>query len=220
MINMKNSVYSAIMTYTLQAQKIETATDLTGKMKAVVYGPKFPSTPIAVDAKEFFKLFKDAGESSIITLKGLDKDQDVLIHDVQKDHIKGTIVHADLYVIEKGKKVQVHVPLVFAGVSAAVKTGGANLVKVLHEIEIEAAAKDLPHELTVDLEKLVELEDQILVSDVVLPAGVTLISHGDEVVAIAAKPVEEVEEESTPIDMDAIGVSDQKGKKEEEEAAE
>lgn len=208
------------MTYTLQAQKIETTTDLKDGMKAVVYGPKFPSTPIVVNAKDFMKLFKEAGESSIITLKGLDKDQDVLIHDVQKDHLKGTIVHADLYVIEKGKKVQVHVPLVFAGVSAAVKTGGANLVKVLHEIEIEAAAKDLPHELTVDLEKLAEVEDQILVSDVALPAGVTLISHGEEVVAIAAKPVEEVEEEVAAIDMDAIGVSEQKGKKEEEESAE
>lgn len=207
------------MTYTLQAQKFETATDMTDKMKAVVYGPKFPSTSIVVNAKEFFKLFKDAGESSIITLKGLDKDEDVLIHDVQKDHIRGTIVHADLYVIEKGKKVQVHVPLVFTGVSAIVKSSQANLVKVLHEVEIEASAKDLPHELTVNLEKLVEVEDQILVSDIALPAGVTLISHGEEVVAIAAKPVEEVEEEASAIDMDAIGVSDQKGKKEEDEAA-
>ncbi len=204
------------MTYTLQAQKLETSTDMTDKMKAVVYGPKFPSTSIVVNAKEFFKLFKNAGESSIITLKGLDKDEDVLIHEVQKDHVKGTIVHADLYVIEKGKKVQVHVPLVFAGVSAAVKTGGANLVKVLHEIEIEASAKDLPHELIVNLEKLVEVEDQILVSDVDLPVGVTLISNGEELVAIAAKPVEETEDGVSAIDMDAIGVSDKKGKKEED----
>ncbi len=207
------------MTYTLQAQKFEKSTDMTNNMKAVVYGPKYPSTSIVVNAKEFFKLFREAGESSIITLKGLDKDEDVLIHDVQKDHVRGTIVHADLYVVEKGKKVQVHVPLVFDGVSPAVKTHGANLVKVLHEVEIEAAAKDLPHELMVNLEKLAELEDQILVSDIKLPAGVTLISHGEEVVAIAAKPVEEVEEETTAIDMDAIGVSEQKGKKEEEEGA-
>lgn len=189
---------------------------MTNKIKIVVYGPKFPSTSIVVDAKEFTKLFQDAGESSIITLKGLDKDQDVLIHDIQQDFLKGVIVHADLYVVEKGKKIQINVPLVFTGVSLAVKSLGANLVKVLHEIEIEAEAKDLPHELTVDLEKLAEIDDRILVSDVVLPSGVKLLSNEDDVVAIAAKHVEE-EEEVAPIDMDAIEVSDQKGKKEEDE---
>lgn len=204
------------MTYTLQAQRFETSTDMTNKIKIVVYGPKFPSTSIVVDAKEFTKLFQDAGESSIITLKGLDKDQDVLIHDIQQDFLKGVIVHADLYVVEKGKKIQINVPLVFTGVSLAVKSLGANLVKVLHEIEIEAEAKDLPHELTVDLEKLAEIDDRILVSDVVLPSGVKLLSNEDDVVAIAAKHVEE-EEEVAPIDMDAIEVSDQKGKKEEDE---
>ena len=154
MINPKNSVYSYTMTYTLQANRFETSTDMADKIKLVVYGPKFPSTSIVADSKEFAKLFKDAGESSVITLKGLDKDLDVLIHDIQKDYLKGIIVHADLYVLEKGKKIQVHIPLVFDGVSGAVKTQGANLVKVLHEIEIEAEAKDLPHELIADLSKL------------------------------------------------------------------
>lgn len=206
------------MTYTLQAQAFTPSIDMTGNLKLVVYGPKFPSTSIVVNTKEFVKLFKDAGESSVITLKGLDKNIDVLIHDVQQDILKGTIVHADLYAIEKGKKIQVHVPLVYTGVSAAVKTHGANLVKVLHEIEVEAEAKDLPHELTVDISILENLDDQILVSNLVVPAGVKIVSEPEEVIAIAAKPVEETEEDSTTIDMSAIEVSDQKGKKDEEDA--
>ncbi len=206
------------MTYTLHAEKIVAGLDMTGKMKAVCYGAKFPSTPIVVDAKEFSKLYKEAGESSVITLKGLDSDQDVLIHDIQKDVVKGIIFHADLYVVEKGKKVQVHVPLVFTGVSNAVKALGADLVKVMHEVEVEAEAKDLPHEVEVDLSKLAEVEDHITVADLPAIKGVTFVTGAEEVIAIAAKHKEETEEAVTEIDMSAIEVSDQKGKKEEEGA--
>lgn len=206
------------MTYTLNAVKVEAGLDMAGKIKAVCYGPKQPATPIAVDVKDFTKLYKEAGESSVITLKGLGADLDVLIHDVQKDAVKDTIIHADLYAIEKGKKVHVHVPLVFTGVSVAVKSLGADLVKVLHEVEVEAEAKDLPHEIEVDLSKLAEVEDQILVSDIKVSSGVRVVTGPEEVIAIAAKHKEEAEEVPTSIDMSAIEVSDQKGKKEEESA--
>lgn len=204
------------MTHTLNAQVFATNTDMTGRIKAVVYGPKFPSTSITVDAKEFTKLFKDAGESSVITLTGLDSDQDVLIHDIQKDVVKGIIVHADLYVVQKGQKITVDVPLIFTGVSAAVKSLGANLVKVLHEVEVEADAKHLPHEIVIDISSLANLDDQILVSDIPEMSGVKILTAGTDVVAIAAKPVEEAEE-PVVLDMSAIEISEKKGKKEEEE---
>ncbi len=205
------------MTYTLNAQAFHASTDMTGRIKAVVYGPKYPSTSITVDAKEFTKLFKAAGESSVITLTGLDADQDVLIHEVQTNVVKGTIIHADLYAVQKGQKITVHVPLVFTGVSPAVKLG-ANLVKVLHEVEVEAEAKNLPHEITIDISSLVNMDDQITVSDIKAMTGVEILSGSDEVIAIAAKPVEEPEEPAV-LDMSAIEISDQKGKKDEEEAA-
>lgn len=207
------------MTYTLQAQAFTPATDMAGRIKAVVYGPKFPATSISVDAKEFTKLFKAAGESSVISLKGLDNEMDVLIHEVQTNVVKGTIVHADLLALQKGQKITVHVPLVFVGVSGAVKTHGANLIKVLHEVEVEADAKHLPHEIEVDVSAIAELEDQILVSDLKVGSGVKILTGESEVIATAAKQVEE-EEESAPLDMSAIEISDQKGKKDEDEAAE
>ena len=204
------------MTHTLNAKVFSAGDDMTGRMKAVVYGPKFPSTSITVDAKEFAKLFKDAGESSVITLKGLDADQDVLIHDIQKDVVKDAIIHADLYAVQKGQKITVHVPLVFTGVSAAVKTHGANLIKVLHEVEVEAEAKNLPHEITVDIASLANIDDQITVADLHVGAGVKVLTQDTDVVAIASKPVEEAEEPAV-LDMSTIEISDQKGKKDDEE---
>lgn len=92
---------------------------------------------------------------------------------------------------------------------------------MLHEIEVEAFPKDLPHEITVDVSGLVELEQQILVSDIKVPSGVEVLTSPDEVVAIAAETKEEVESD-TPADLSSIELSEERGKKEEEgeEAAE
>lgn len=190
-----------------------------GNIPGVLYGKKEESMPITLSAKDFSKVWKEAGESSVITLSGVGSVKEALIHDVDLDPVKGGVRHVDLYVIEKGQKVSVHVPLSFDGVAPAEKLG-AVLVKVLHEIEVEAGAADLPHELTVDISKLTEVDAQILAKDITLPKGVTLVTDGDEVVALAAPATEETEE-ATPMDISAIELSEERGKKpEEEEAAE
>jgi len=109
------------------------------------------------------------------------------------------------------------VPLVFEGVSTAVKSGIGNLVKVLHEIEIEALPADLPHNLSVDISKLETLQNNILVSDIKLPARVVAIAHDGDIVASVVAQVEEKEEVVVAPDLSAIEV-EKKGKKEEEGA--
>lgn len=203
------------MTYTLNVQVSSKEIDMTNSIKAVVYGPSYPSTSLIINQKDFIKLYKEAGESSIITLKGLDNDQDVLIHDIQKNVRNGDIVHVDFYAIKKGQKIKVHVPLVFIGVSEAVKNHGADLVKNIFEIEIEAEAADLPHEIEVDLSILKEIDDNIKVSDVKLPKGVKVLNNQDDVI-VTVSTHEEEKESSTEIDMSSIEVSSAKGKKDED----
>lgn len=194
------------------------STRSSGSIPAVFYGPKAPSTSISVKGPEFLKVWRQAGESSIVTLTGLGgEDQDALIHDVVRDPVTEQVRHIDFYVIEKGKKVQVAVPLEFTGESAAVKTLGGNLIKVVHDLEIEALPKDLPHAIEVDISVLVDFDSQIKVKDIKLPTGVTAILDEDEVVALVAAAKEEVEEAPAVIDMAAIEISEKKGKKEEEE---
>jgi large subunit ribosomal protein L25 len=186
-----------------------------GKIPAVFYGPKAPTTSIAINEVDFIRVWKQAGESSIITLKGMDEEHDALIHDMDRDPVTGKIRHADFYVIEKGKKVKVGVPIEFVGVSLAVKDLGGSLIKVVHELEIEALPKDLPHGIEVDISSLATFQDQIKAGDIKLPAGVTLIAEPEEVVALVNAPKEEVEE-TAPVDISSIELSVEKGKKEEE----
>lgn len=191
-----------------------------GKIPAVFYGPKQKSTSVTVSIVDFIKTYKKAGESSVIIIKEGNNEHEALIHDIDVHPVTGAPRHADFYIIEKGKKVKVNIPLVFEGVSPAVKDKGAILVKVARELEIEAAPRELPHELKVDISSLVEFSSVIHAQDIKLPAGVTLVSGGLEIIASVAEAKEEIEE-AKPIDMSAIEVT-KKGKeaKEGEEPAE
>lgn len=185
-----------------------------GKIPAVVYGKKEESTSITLSLPDFEKVWKEAGESTVITLIGLDDAKEVLIQEVDVDPVFGTPRHVDFYAIEKGKKVSVSVPLEFVGVSPAEKELGGTLVKVLHDIEVEAFPKDLPHSIEADISGLRDFETQLHAGEIALPQGVELVTGTDEVVALVA----EAKEEEAPVeelDMDAIEVM-QKGKKEEE----
>ncbi len=190
-----------------------------GFMPAVVYGRKTESTPIAVNRKEFEKLFHAAGESTVITLTGLEGAKQALIHDVDLDPVSGAALHADFYAIEKGQTVTVAVPLEFEGVSPAVKDLGGILTKVMHELEIEVDATELPQAIIVDISALKSLEDQIKVSDLKLPKSAQLSIDPDEVVALISV-AEEEPAEPAPMDITQIETSVERGKKEEEAPAE
>jgi len=189
-----------------------------GKIPAVVYGAKDEAFSIELSARDFANVLKDAGESTVIQLSIDGSEKNVLIHDVDYDPITNQPRHADFYAVQKGQKVEVSIPLEFVGVAPVIKELGANVVKVLHEIEVEADAMSLPHELTVDVSSLTTVDSHISAKDIVLPTGVTLVTDPEEVVAIVAMPEEEPEEPVAAPDMASIGISEERGKKEEEAA--
>lgn len=187
----------------------------SGNMPAVYYGKKEESTPVSIVLADFLKVWKKAGESSIVTLKSDKGDLETLIHEVDLDPITGHPRHVDFYVFEKGHKIKIDVPIEFIGVSVAVKDLGGTLIKVIHNLKIEAMPKDLPRKIEVDISSLISFESQILAGNIALPAGVSLIEDTSEVIALVAQPKEEKEEEVATVDLSAIEV-EKKGKKEED----
>ena len=188
-----------------------------GKLPIAVYGPKEETKHYFVKLSEFLKVWKQAGESSIVKLDVDGKKFDFLIQDVQVHGITGKPIHADLYLVKEGMMIRVRVPLKFEGDAPAVKTFGGVLVKVLQDLEIEAGAANLPHEIVVNVTSLVALEDRILVGGLKLPEGVKAITGLNQIVALVSKIEEKEEEEVGPVDLTKIEV-EKKGKKEEEGA--
>ncbi len=185
-----------------------------GRMPAVVYGHKQEATPISLSIQDFSKILRDTGESSVLDLEGLGKPMQVLIQEIDRDPVTNIPRHADFLALEKGAKVEVSVPLSFVGESMAVKLG-ANLVKVLHELPVECAPADLPHEIEVDVSALAEIGDQIHVKDLSLPKGVVATIDEEETVVLAQEVEVEEETPSAGPDMSAIEV-EKKGKEETE----
>ncbi len=202
---------------TLEAKKREKGAVVPeGQMVAVFYGKTTPSTPVTISLSDFKKVWEEAGESTVVTIASDEGNHDALIHDVQFDVVTGEPVHVDFYVFEKGKKIEVEIPIEFTGKSAAVADLGGILVKVMHELPIEAAPKDLPHEIVVDISTLATFDDVIAAKDITLPDGVVLAVDGEEIIASVSEPKEEEEEETEEIDLSSIEV-EKKGKQEEEE---
>lgn len=189
-----------------------------GFMPAVIYGRKEKTASIKISQHDFKKIFKMAGESSIVSIKGLGDEKQVLIHDVDFDPVTSEPRHVDFYAIEKDKKISVKVPLEFIGEAPAVKELGGILVKALHELEIEVLPKDLPHSIEVNISPLKDFETSLYVKDIKLPEGVVALTSLDEAVASAAEAREEIEE-VPEADLESIEVEG-KGKENAKEGEE
>ncbi len=194
----------------MDAEKV----DLKESIPAVIYGPKQVPVAVTIGRKEFEKMFKTAGESTVISLTGLESPISTLVKDVNFAPIKGGIVHVDFYALEKGKEVETHVPLHFIGEAPAVKLG-AIVNKVLHEVMVICQPTDLPSHIDVDLSVLVDVESRLTIADIKCPKGVKIEADLSDTVAL----VEVIEEEKEPepvVDIADIPV-EQKGKVEEAE---
>lgn len=175
-----------------------------GIVPAVFYGPKEKATPIAIDERHLNHIWKEAGETTIVTLKGVGEDKDTLIHDAQFHPVTGKLLHVDFYVLEKGKKLKIKVPLEFTGTAPAEKLGHI-IVKTLHEVEIEVVPQELPRSLAVDLGKLENVGDHIVARDIVLPSTAVLVTLPEEIVASVKEFKEEPVEAAPAAETIIIG---------------
>lgn len=202
-----------VETRTKQADSLRTA----GYIPGVVYGPKQEPINIAIERVALDKTIEAAGESTIVSLEGLEEPIEVLIHEVAFNPARGGVEHIDFYAIERGKELTTNVALEFTGEAPVLKSG-ASLNKVLYEVEVTCRPSNLPSHIDVDLSSIETVDAQIHVSDLVIPEGVTVNDDPESVVVTVneARDETEDEEEAPEVDMDAIEV-EEKGKEDSEE---
>ncbi len=183
-----------------------------------VYGNGFDNVHVAVPAKEFAKAYKAAGETTVVTLDAAGAKVSVLIQDVVRDSFSGVVEHADFRQVRMDQKITAYVPVEFVGESPAVKAG-AVLVKAVSDLEVEALPADMPHALTVDLGKLVNVGDSILVKDLVISKKASIQAESDAMVAtVAAQREEEVAAPAMTMDDVKSETDEQKAAREKAKA--
>lgn len=171
----------------IRGSKVKTLRN-KGFLPCVVYGEGVSSEPIATSFIDFERVYKVAGESTIVGLNIEGKKYNVLIHDVAYDAMRGHPIHADFFAVRMDKLIRTMVLFVFINESNAVKHEGGTLVKVMHEVEVEALPNDLPHELYADLSLLSGFESKVLISDISVPTGVKIMAERDEIVVLVEAP--------------------------------
>lgn len=164
-----------------------------GLIPAELYGRGIENMHVVVKRKEFAKIFKEAGESSVITLRIGGDTRSALINDVGYDPVTDEVVNVDFYQIRLDEKIRVKVPIEFTGESPAVKAGGV-LVKAMKELEVEALPTTIPHAFTVDVSEIKEIGQSIYVEQLSIPKDIkVLVSLKTVVASVTAKMTEEQE---------------------------
>ncbi|TFW30748.1 50S ribosomal protein L25/general stress protein Ctc [Massilia horti] len=162
-----------------------------GQTPGIVYGGADAPQLIALDGNALFHaLKKEAFHGSILDLEIDGKTQQVLLRDFQMHAYKQLVLHADFQRVDASKKIHTKVALHFvnAETSPAVKLGGAIVSHVLNELDVECLPAQLPEFITVDLGNL-EAGGSVHVNDLTLPAGVTALTHGQNLtIATASVP--------------------------------
>ncbi len=193
-----------------------------GLVPAELYGHGLENQHLMVNAKEFEKVFKTAGESTVIDLLLGGKPHKVLVHEVERDYLSDVIEHIDFYQVRMDQKTRVHIPIELVGEAPAIKEQGGLLNRSMTEVEVEALPGDLPQKFEVSLAGLKELNQSVYAKDIALPAGVKLVVDPETVIATVTPPLKEEEVvPAAPVDVSTVKVEteEKKAEREKEKAA-
>ena len=154
------------------------------QVPAIVYGGEKAPQPISVEKSAFYKAAEsESFFSSVINLVIDGKSEQVVVRDMQRHPFKPLITHADFLRVDATHEITINVPLHVVGKekSKAIKDNGGELHVLANEVQISCLPKDLPDFLEVNIAD-VELGSTLHLTDLVLPAGVTLVelTHGED----------------------------------------
>ena len=175
-----------------------------GRIPAVCYAPGTGATAIQLDPKELDRLLhkSSAGMNTLIDLRGGGLDgKVVLVKELQRDPVMGSLLHADLFAVDVDKAIEVKVPVRIVGTPTGVTFGGGILDFPLREIEVLCLPRAIPEELPIDVAAL-QVGDSIHVRDIALPAGVELVS--DPELSVVSVVLPSKEEAETPVETVAV----------------
>ena len=187
-----------------------------GQLPAVLYGPGTDAMPIQLDAREAARVLRRVHGAQLIELTVDGQTRQVLVHDLQRDAIKGTYLHADFYAVDMNREIHVRIPIRLVGVSFAVTSLAGVLVRGLSELEVQCLPGDLITEVSADLGELKEIGQAIHVRELYVPKTIKVLTDPDELVARITYQAKE-EDLTVPVTAETAEVEViEKGKIEEE----
>jgi large subunit ribosomal protein L25 len=181
----------------------------SGRTPGIVYGGAAEPTLIELDHNALWHAIKkESFHASVLEMELAGTETKVLLRDLQMHPFKQLILHADFQRVDANTKLQMKVPLHYSGqeVSPAVKADNCLINIVVSDVQVSCLPADLPEFIAVDLSTL-KKGTSLHLNDLVLPKGVTALTHGkvNPVIVSVVAPVEEVVVEAAPAKPAAKG---------------
>ena len=166
-------------------------TRLQNKVPAVVYHSGVEATPLSVDKISLNKALRTG--QMIFEVNVEDKDQFVLVKEIQYHPVTDEIIHIDFQKVKEDEKISLEVAVRSSGEAQGVKLGGL-LVQMLNSVTIKCRPAEIPEFLEIDVTDM-EMNTNLFVKDIALPEDVEMLTADDIAVVSVQEPKEEKEEE-------------------------
>ncbi|MCA9333143.1 50S ribosomal protein L25 [Candidatus Saccharibacteria bacterium] len=141
------------------------------------------------------RVYKQAGKHHAVQIKLDGKDHLAIIKHVDFDPKKNQMRHVVFQAIKQNEKIQTEVPIVMEG-DVPAELSGLMVITHTDHVSIEAFPKDLPDQITVNANKLVEIGDKLHISDLKVPEGVTILVDPETTIAVVEETKAQMSEES------------------------
>jgi large subunit ribosomal protein L25 len=153
----------------------------SGKVPAILYGHGDQPQHVALDNRALEDLLHRGGRTGIITLSMDGKPETALLREIQRHPISRKILHADLQRVSATENVRTKIPIIAIGTALGVKDFGAVMDIVVHELEVEGPANQLPDHVEVEVSEL-GIHEHATAADVKIPSAFKLVTPSDTIV--------------------------------------
>ena len=164
----------------------------------VIYAKNQENVNVQFTARDFEKVLRQAGTSTIISLDIDGEGKEVLIKDFDSHPYKNQFLHVDFQAINQNETIRVTVPVVLLNRDDMEVVEGV-LVQNLDDVEVECLPKYIPQTADVDVKEM-QIGDNKTIADLDIFSNenITILAEEDDVVC----SLQEVSEEEI-IDEDA-----------------
>ena len=174
-----------------------------------MYGPGIDPRSLQCDTALVDKIVSEAGGNIPVTINLAGEDDEVcFIREVQYHPVKDVIIHVDFMKVDVTKEVEAQVPVIIQGTSPAVRNLGGTLLQPLQAVTVRALPMEIPAQLTLKAEVLVDYDTNLYVRDLVDMDSVAIINDESELIASVVPP--RIEREDT-----VVGIEGEDGSEEE-----
>ncbi|MPZ92604.1 MAG: 50S ribosomal protein L25 [Actinobacteria bacterium] len=166
-----------------------------GRVPATLYGHGVDPLSIDLDRRDLITAFHtDSGMNVLLDIEIEGGATLAIARELQRDPVRGTLLHADFVAVDRAQEIEVDVPLHLVGESTGVKSGGV-LEQPLFTLHVRCTVADVPDGIDADISAL-DIGDALRVADLAPDATFTILDDPDVPVAIVAAPISEEELEA------------------------